>query len=277
LETIGPGFFAMLSQNEEDRAVISVYDWTQDSWTHLVPELPTLVTDDLHILPLSDNGSIVYLLAWTAGGDTTSIWHAFVDEFGDVLLPPRETTLDSNGQFSHLAVRPVAGFQAAITAQYLEANSSIREFIVGLPLPGDCDGDGISDAVEIANGWATDENNNGIPDDCEIADGLLVDRDRNGVADLFEPAVAGDCNRNGIADSEEIFLGIATDDNSNGIPDECERVTRTVPLETGTPRKFYRATRIVIKTITVDDIELEYEGDLKTSDDVTGPWTDPQP
>ena len=72
---------------------------------------------------------------------------------------------------------------------------------------------------------------------------LMVDRDRNGVPDAYEPAPPGDCNRNGIADLNEIFLGVAADENGNGVPDECELLTRTVPIQSSEDAQFYRAVR----------------------------------
>jgi hypothetical protein len=150
----------------------------------------------------------------------------------------------------------------------------LREYPVGLPLPDDCDGDGISDADEIANGFATDLNGNGVPDNCEIAEGLLVDRDHNGVPDEYEAAPVDDCNRNGISDLNEIFLGIATDTNSNGIPDECEVSVRTVPVQPAQPAEFYRALEMIIKVRGENEFEIEYRGPLEKADSVAGPWTE---
>lgn len=51
----------------------------------------------------------------------------------------------------------------------------------------DCDGDGISDADELAQG-APDCNGNGIPDDCDVASGVSLDQDGNAVPDECVPA-----------------------------------------------------------------------------------------
>ncbi len=47
----------------------------------------------------------------------------------------------------------------------------------------DCDYNGVSDAIDIANGDLTDCNNNGIPDECEVASGIAADGNSNGVPD----------------------------------------------------------------------------------------------
>ncbi len=46
--------------------------------------------------------------------------------------------------------------------------------------PYDCNGNGVDDALEIANGSSRDRNGNGIPDECEIAAGTLCPSDYNG-------------------------------------------------------------------------------------------------
>jgi hypothetical protein len=67
----------------------------------------------------------------------------------------------------------------------------------------DCNGNGIADEDDVANGTSQDCNANGVPDECDIASGL-------------------DCNGNGIPDSCDIASGFALDCNNNGIPDDCD-------------------------------------------------------
>ncbi len=108
--------------------------------------------------------------------------------------------------------------------------NAIEGFIVTSPcLEGDCDGDGISDADEIAAG-AADADGDGIPDACQdcdgdgvldslaISTGLVTDVDLDGRPDACEP----DCNGNGLPDSFDIANGTSTDAYGNGVPDECE-------------------------------------------------------
>ena len=97
-------------------------------------------------------------------------------------------------------------------------------------IANDDNGNGIDDAVDIADGTSSDVNGNGIPDetedcngngildDTDIANGTSADLDGNGVPDECQP----DCNGNGIPDTLDISSGTATDDNGNGVPDACE-------------------------------------------------------
>lgn len=68
----------------------------------------------------------------------------------------------------------------------------------------DCNGNGVDDALDIADGTSADCNGNDIPDECDIASG------------------AEDCNGNSLPDSCEIASGTAADTNLDGIPDECQ-------------------------------------------------------
>ncbi len=102
------------------------------------------------------------------------------------------------------------------------------------PSGSDCNGNGVDDATDIANGTSEDCNGNGIPDECEadcdgdgVPDDCEADCDGDGVPDDCEPDCDGDglpddceedCNGNGTPDDCETF----TDCNGNGIPDECE-------------------------------------------------------
>ena len=82
----------------------------------------------------------------------------------------------------------------------------------------DCDGDGISNEEEIANGSASDFNSNGIPDNCE------ADCDSDGIADFIEinQGIEFDCNFNAIPDGCELADGSAEDANGNTFIDACE-------------------------------------------------------
>ena len=50
----------------------------------------------------------------------------------------------------------------------------------------DCNGNGIGDTEDLANGDSFDCNENGIPDECEIAAGTLPDKNGNGIPDECE-------------------------------------------------------------------------------------------
>lgn len=197
-----------------------------------------------------------------------------MDSLGATRFPATEATVDAAGRFKSLHVRPLDGFRAAILAQYSAGtNTTVREFVIGLPSAGDCDGNGISNAAEIAAGLVQDCNRNGVPDRCEIASLKTADRNHNGIPDECEPPPPDDCNRNGIPDRYEISLGIG-DANKNGILDECEAGARTkvVPLPKDVSARYYRAMRIIIKSRSTDSLEFQYEGTLEQADSVTGPW-----
>jgi hypothetical protein len=84
----------------------------------------------------------------------------------------------------------------------------------------DCNGNGIPDDCDIADGTSVDCNANGIPDECELA---TKDCNGNGIPDDCDIAAgAPDCNANGIPDSCELADGSAQDCNGNGIPDSCD-------------------------------------------------------
>ncbi len=55
-----------------------------------------------------------------------------------------------------------------------------------VPATMDCDGDGIPNSDEIAQG-APDCNGNGIPDECDVTSGFSLDQDSNGVPDECSP------------------------------------------------------------------------------------------
>jgi hypothetical protein len=110
----------------------------------------------------------------------------------------------------------------------------------------DCNGNGIEDALDIANCqgdpacadcnqnrmpdgcefdlWmltAGDCNFNGVPDECDIASETSPDCNTNWIPDECEP----DCNQSGRPEDCDIKLGPpngSLDCNDNGVPDECD-------------------------------------------------------
>jgi predicted outer membrane repeat protein len=125
----------------------------------------------------------------------------------------RDRVLDS--------VRPVASLQG------ITATGGILNAVAAL---GDCNANGINDAIDIAGGGSVDCTGNGVPDECEpdcngnsIADscdidsGFSEDCDGLGWPDDCEP----DCNNNSVADQCDI-TGPSNDCNFNHVPDECE-------------------------------------------------------
>ena len=96
----------------------------------------------------------------------------------------------------------------------------------------DCNGNGIPDACDIAQGTSVDCSvlggvPDGIPDECQ------PDCDFNGIPNVCEPDCDGDgtpdncafgtdCNGNLIPDSCDITSGLSLDCDENGFPDECQ-------------------------------------------------------
>ncbi|MDY7109093.1 MAG: C1 family peptidase, partial [Planctomycetota bacterium] len=88
----------------------------------------------------------------------------------------------------------------------------------------DCNGNGVPDEEDLANGTSQDCNENGIPDECDIADGTSEDCNGNGIPDECDIAdgVSLDCNENGRPDECDIADGTSEDCNENSVPDECD-------------------------------------------------------
>jgi len=99
----------------------------------------------------------------------------------------------------------------------------------------DCNGNGIDDSADIAQGTSgdcngnvvpdecedPDCNGNGVPDTCDIADGTSSDCNSNGIPDeCIGPE--RDCDGNGVPDECDIAGGSSLDADSNGVPDECQ-------------------------------------------------------
>jgi hypothetical protein len=195
-----------------------------DDWTQ-VGEVVTLAqARQVRVLPLVKDGSIKYLLVWNTGGAMSTIESVWIDYNGTPLSKPMLLTLDSDGSFSDLQLRPGTDYEATITAQHETDGISIREIITSLFTSDDCNGNGITDALDIESGFAQDCNQNGVPDFCDIRYGDSSDRNLNGVPDECENEFDEDCNGNGLTDQDEAFLGLVTDQNGNGIPDDCEPV-----------------------------------------------------
>ncbi|MFQ5463358.1 MAG: hypothetical protein ACE5E5_12130 [Phycisphaerae bacterium] len=74
----------------------------------------------------------------------------------------------------------------------------------------DCNGNGVPDAMDIADGTSNDCNDNALPDTCDIADGLVPDCNGSGVPDPCE--LAGDFTADGQVNLSDygVFQGCVT-------------------------------------------------------------------
>lgn len=133
---------------------------------------------------------------WRLAPDSPAIDAGSVD-----LLPPDSFDLDGDGDTAELL--PVD--QQGRARRFDEP--TVPDTGVG-PAPvvdmgaieyfSDCNGNGILDSTDIANGTSADTDANGIPDECE------------------------DCNANQIPDGVDIANGTSADCQKDGIPDECQ-------------------------------------------------------
>lgn len=117
-------------------------------------------------------------------------------------------------------VTPLPAIWAINTAAMTSPNTHANICASG----NDCNGNGVNDAIDIANGTARDCNGNGVPDSCDISIGASADCDFNSVPDTCQIAAnaALDCNRNSRLDSCEIAENPANDCNTNGLLDSCD-------------------------------------------------------
>ncbi|HYE31336.1 MAG TPA: carboxypeptidase-like regulatory domain-containing protein [Methylomirabilota bacterium] len=230
--------------------------------------------DELVLTPIQDKTRSLFLLAWASGAEGNSLSYLFTDQNGAPLMAVAEVSAGTPGIYKNLSARSLGDGRAAISMQLSTAtNSSVHEFIVGLPAPSDCDGDGITDATEIAAGTAHDCNGNGVPDSCDLATGTLMDRNQNGIPDTCEPAIVDDCNGNGISDAHELELGIG-DFDGNGKLDDCESLiqVKSISIQTTVTKRYFRAVNLRVRSWTTQVVELEFEGALEQADQIIGPW-----
>ncbi|MFN5497819.1 MAG: right-handed parallel beta-helix repeat-containing protein [bacterium] len=130
----------------------------------------------------------------------------------------------------------------------------------------DCNGNGIVDSADIANGTSADTDGNGIPDECE------------------------DCNDNKIPDGVEIANGTSADCQEDGIPDECQLgVGATVlsVVDDGASEGdvgnnalgnfiWLNAFQVEVGGEVLRSVDLAFGGGIPAGDPVTvHVWTDP--
>lgn len=88
----------------------------------------------------------------------------------------------------------------------------------------DCDQDGLPDAWTIFEGIVLDCNENGIPESCDVESGNYTDCDGNGEPDScqIKAGEIEDCDGDFVPDACAIAEGLALDCNANGVPDACD-------------------------------------------------------
>ncbi|UCE01914.1 MAG: NF038122 family metalloprotease [Candidatus Latescibacterota bacterium] len=150
--------------------------------------------------------------------------------------------MGDGGQASHWKADELSGLFIGIMDPTIAqgdreqlTTNDLRAFdLIGWDVAPDCNGNGIPDVDDIANGTSADADGDGVPDECffdcndngvadeeEIAAGTSQDCNGNGVPDECEVSLP-DCNGNGVPDECDITSGASNDANGNGVPDECE-------------------------------------------------------
>ncbi len=114
---------------------------------------------------------------------------------------------------------------------------------------GDCNGNGVPDALDISLGISTDCNLNGFPDECDIAAGTSDDINGDGIPDECTMFVRGDVNADGNCDIADainllqcVFLGAgycpcddASDVNDDGVINVADVIYKLNYILSGGP------------------------------------------
>lgn len=164
-------------------------------------------SDDVIIVDVTVDGGAVLTLLDTTGQDINDLgiegaWFTLLQDLDGYTEATLHVSLDSNSSSEAIYMDNVIFSSNAIM---------------------DADGDGIPDAQDncyLPNPDQLDCNGNGVGDVCDLADGISFDCNLNDVPDECET----DCNTNGIPDDCDIADGTSQDADGNGIPDECEVV-----------------------------------------------------
>ncbi|MCH2160668.1 MAG: hypothetical protein MK085_02220 [Phycisphaerales bacterium] len=185
-----------------------------------LPESPEPITITDVVLFGVDEGN--YVVALSADGDLFSVspngeWFVISTPDSPIVqvrgCATIMATLQEDGS-AHVVDTSQLGLidpEAFVDATDLRNGLSSRRSIelgayhlVTLVDEGDCDGSGVSDAEEIADGTVADCDDNGIPDSCDIALGA-EDSNGNGVPDACEFA-EGDLNLDGCVDGADLGI-----------------------------------------------------------------------
>ena len=250
-------------------------------WTHTTGIVSGSNASSLELQPLQVDEQDVLLLAYDQGADRTDIWSTWTTPDGTKLIDPRPLTLNEEGSYHDLQIRPIAENVASLVALHSVGDRTIvRDIPIAFPTRADCDADGIDDFVAIAAGLANDCNENGVPDTCDLLFGDSTDFNRNLIPDECETVGSPDCDGNGVLDRDEIELGILQDLNTNGIPDNCEEdisdtttIVRAIQISTMETQRYFRADDLSILANDSTILLLEFSGELEASSSPDGPWT----
>jgi len=188
------------------------------SWSPEEPGQPGNETESFVITP-TPQGQVMVI---QAGKGVFTFPSTLDDQWHHLALSRSHATMEFRGYLDGQLVgtsRVENDCQRAFDSDYdydVDVKDYTYQQLALVPLPPDCNGNGINDDADIQAGVSQDCNADGIPDECQTAGD--TDCNTNGVLDECEP----DCNSNGIADACDITDGTSMDCNTNGLPDECE-------------------------------------------------------
>lgn len=235
----GPFEFVFYTTTPHDPSVfhawITAADWSPLmplTWDKLVPLTigPVMKVGNEYrfnaIIPARSGKHCIYAI-WQRLDPVGEGFYSLSDvDFGTGGNPECPADFDANGQIDGADLGELLGSWGACAAPCapdFDGNGAVDGADLGELLGAwgvcgpDCDGDGISDAEEIAQG-AADCDKNGIPDSCESQ----ADCDGDGVPDLCAilHGEVDDCNMNLVPDSCELAAG--GDSNGDGFLDACQ-------------------------------------------------------
>ena len=211
----GDGRLDVLSGSSYDNKVA----WYQNMAAGVFGSQQVISTTADHVLSVStgdangDGKPDIFSASW---GNNTLAWHENLGlgVFGSARV------------ISVAALGPTAIRGADLDGDGLldiVSSSELDGWVAWCRQDGDCNGNGIPDSIDIANG-EPDCDFNGVPDTCQLAAGTASDCNSNAVLDSCDIAAGTvlDCNANGLIDSCELALDPALDLDLNGILDSCE-------------------------------------------------------
>ncbi len=140
---------------------------------------------DLTVRMVHPSGAVVLLLdrpglpslgypgPWGCGGDDLSVWFSDFASVSSETLCLYATTPTMSGSvrpttaLAALVGRAPQGVWTLIVEDAVAGDAgSVTLACLELTLADDCNGNGISDAVDLANGTSSDANADGVPDEC---------------------------------------------------------------------------------------------------------------
>ena len=189
----------------------------------------------VHAIDLDGDGDADVLSA--SYGDNKVAWYE--NQGGGVFGAQQVISTQADEPRSvHAADLDGDGDADLLSASYADDTIALYENLMG---PFDCNGNGIPDPDDIANGTSQDCNGNGIPDSCE-------------------PATL-DCDSNGLIDSCEIALDPQLDRNQDTILDACQyAISSYCPSLPNTSGNSATLSGTGLPSVVLNELTLQVQG-----------------